>query len=74
LIINELCKVIFLSATCEGKKHDKKVADEAGYRKQLPEGSKLAQNSGFHGFDAGSAIIIQPKKKPRGGELIPSRN
>lgn len=68
LLINALCRIIFLSGTCEGKKHDKKAADEAGYQKQLPEGSKLLQDTGFQGFDAGSVIIIQPKKKPRGGE------
>lgn len=33
------CKVMFLSRTCEGKKHDKKAADQAGY--QLPVGSTL---------------------------------
>jgi hypothetical protein len=69
LLINALCEIIFLSETCEGKKHDKKAADEAGYRKLLPEGSELLQDTGFQGFDAGDVIIIQPKKKPRGGEL-----
>ena len=69
LIINSLCKVIFLGSTCEGKKHDKKAADEAGYQKQLPEGSKLAQDTGFQGFNADNVTILQPKKKPRGGEL-----
>jgi len=69
LIINILCRIIFLGITCGGKKHDKKAADEAGYRSRFPEESRLAQDTGFQGFDAGNAVIIQPKKKPRGGEL-----
>jgi len=65
LIISFLCRVIFLSRTCEGKKHDKKAADEAGYG--FPEGSRVYQDTGFQGFPPGKAVIIQPKKKPEGG-------
>ncbi len=61
------CKIRFLSRTCEGKKHDKKAADQAGY--QLPAGSTLYQDSGFQGFTLVGVTIIQPKKKPRGQEL-----
>jgi len=69
MLINALCKIILLTLTCEGKKHDKKVADEAGY--ELPPGSLLYQDSGFQGFILALIIILQPKKKPRGGELTP---
>lgn len=69
LISNALCRVVFLSFTCEGKKHDKKAADEAGYSDCFPEGAVLLQDTGFQGFSAESVRIIQPKKKPRGGEL-----
>ena len=62
-----LCKVIFLTDTVEGKKHDKKLADETDY--SLPEGSKLAQDTGFQGFNLENVAILQPKKKPKGGEL-----
>jgi len=61
------CKVVFLSRTCEAKKHDKKAADQAGY--QLPIGSTLYQDCGFQGFSLVGVTIIQPKKKPRGQEL-----
>lgn len=61
------CKIMFLSRTCEGKKHDKKAADQAGY--QLPAGSTLYQDTGFQGFTLVGVTIIQPKKKPRGQEL-----
>lgn len=69
LVIDVWGKVIFLSLTCEGKKHDKKVADEAGYT--FPVGSVLCQDTGFQGFSLSGVIILQPKKKPRGQELTP---
>ena len=51
----------------EGKRHDKKLADESNY--QLPKGSWLLQDTGFQGFELEDIFIIQPKKKPRGKEL-----
>jgi hypothetical protein len=61
------CKVRFLSKTVEGKKHDKKLADETEYA--LPLGSKLAQDTGFQGFTLEGTAILQPKKKSKGEEL-----
>jgi hypothetical protein len=66
-LINLTCKVLFLTDTVEGKKHDKKLADETDYT--LPSGSKLAQDTGFQGFSLDNVAILQPKKKPRGEEL-----
>jgi DDE superfamily endonuclease/Helix-turn-helix of DDE superfamily endonuclease len=60
-------KVVYLSGTHEGKKHDKKIADEEGYR--FPKGSKLLQDTGFQGYAPDGVTIVQPKKKPRNGEL-----
>ena len=60
-------KVVFLSDTHEGKKHDKKIADEEGYK--FPEGSQLWQDTGFQGYKQEGVETHQPKKKPRGGEL-----
>jgi DDE superfamily endonuclease/Helix-turn-helix of DDE superfamily endonuclease len=60
-------KVLFLSDTYEGKKHDKKIADEEVYR--FPQGSVLWQDTGFQGFAPDGVRIKQPKKKPRNGEL-----
>jgi len=67
LLINEHCRVLFLTETVEGKRHDKKLADESDY--EMPPGSQLAQDSGFQGFKAKNVTILQPKKKPRNGEL-----
>jgi hypothetical protein len=38
-----------LSATYEGKKHDKKLADEQALR--FPKGSKLWKDTGFQGYE-----------------------
>ena len=67
MLINLLCKILFLTDTVEAKRHDKKLADESGY--QLPPGSKLAQDTGFQGFSLDTVAILQPKKKPRGKPL-----
>jgi len=61
------CKILFLSPLTEGKKHDKKLADECNY--QLPAGTRLVQDTGFQGFTVPGVRILQPKKKPRGKEL-----
>lgn len=67
VLANTICKVVYLTPTVEGKRHDKKLADESGY--ELPEGSVLLQDTGFQGFTAEGVLIIQPQKKPRGREL-----
>jgi hypothetical protein len=60
-------RVCYLSATAPGKKHDKKLADEAGLR--FPDRATLEQDTGFQGFDPEQVIVLQPKKKPRGKML-----
>jgi hypothetical protein len=68
-VIDETCDICFLSTTYEGKAHDKTVADLEGYT--LPHGSCLYQDMGFQGFILNGITIVQPKKKPREGELTP---
>jgi len=60
-------KIKGLSSTSEGKKHDKKLTDEIGFR--FPGGSKLWKDTGFQGYEPEGIQTHQPKKKPRGGEL-----
>lgn len=62
-------KVLYLSDTYEGKKHDKKIADQEDY--EFPDGSLLWQDTGFQGYAPPGATIRQPRKKPRNGELTP---
>ena len=63
----ETRRILFLSKTVEGKKHDKKIADEEAI--EYPEGTILDQDTGFQGYAPVGVITNQPKKKPRGGEL-----
>lgn len=60
-------KVKVLSATVEGKKHDKKLADEQGI--PFPKGSKVWQDTGFQGYGPEGVTTYQPMKKPKGKEL-----
>ena len=60
-------KVKGLSPTCEGKKHDKTLADEQDLT--FPPNSKLWQDTGFQGYEPANTTTFQPKKKPKGGEL-----
>jgi hypothetical protein len=69
VVVNRQAKIMLLTPTCEGKKHDKKIADETGL--VLPEESSLCQDTGFQGFALTNVTMIQSKKKPRGKELTP---
>ena len=56
-----------LSVTCEGKKHDKTLADEQAL--SFPNGSKVWKDSGFQGYEPEGTLTYQPMKKPKGKEL-----
>ena len=60
-------KVVYLSPTQPGKKHDKKQADEAGI--VYPQGATLGKDTGFQGYEPPDVITWQPKKKPKGQQL-----
>ena len=60
-------KVNYLSQTYEGKKHDKRIADEE--QPTFPEGIFLFKDTGFQGYEPEHIMTLQPKKKPRGQEL-----
>ena len=68
VIVNEESRrIAYLSATGEGKKHDKKLADESEIT--LPKGTTLIKDKGFEGYEVEGASNYQPKKKPKGREL-----
>lgn len=71
LLVNEELNIVYLSDTCEGKMHDKKMADATPY--VLPQGSRLLQDLGFQGFNINGVETIMPIKKPRGLELTPDQ-
>ncbi len=60
-------KVVYLSPTCAGKKHDKKQADEACIL--YPAGATLGKDTGFQGYTPIGIHAWQPKKKPKGRPL-----
>lgn len=56
-------RVVFLSATQPGRKHDKKLADESEiiYRRN----TALSKDTGFQGYEPEGVLTQQPKKKSR---------
>ena len=60
-------KVVYLSPTQAGKKHDKKVADEAALA--YPLNATLGKDTGFQGYEPPGVLAWQPKKKPKGLDL-----
>ena len=62
LLVNENTKkVVYLSETADGKKHDKKLADES--RISYPKNASLTQDTGFQGYQPEGVLVRQPKKK-----------
>ena len=62
LLVNENTKkVVYLSETVEGKKHDKKLADESQI--SYPKGASLTQDTGFQGYQPKDVLVQQPKKR-----------
>jgi hypothetical protein len=59
--------VRYLSQTCAGRIHDKRICDEEDYK--FPPGCVLFKDTGFQGFEPEDVCTYQPKKKPRGQEL-----
>ena len=56
-------KVVYLSETQPGRKHDKKLADEAAI--VYPSGTTLGKDTGFQGYEPSGVVAWQPKKSPK---------
>jgi hypothetical protein len=64
LLVNEHTdKVVYLGPTVAGKKHDKKMADEAQI--PYPTNATLAKDTGFQGYEPAGVLTQQPKKNPK---------
>lgn len=62
ILVNENTgKVVYLSPTVEGKKHDKKLADEAEI--SYPANASLTKDTGFQGYEPEGVLSEQPKKR-----------
>jgi hypothetical protein len=68
---NLLCtpdkRILWLSRTCEGSVHDKKIMD--GQPLALPTGITLWQDTGFLGHIPENVTVKMPAKKPKGKDL-----
>lgn len=56
-------KVVYLSPTECGKKHDKKMADENSI--MYPQGATLGKDTGFQGYEPPGVITFQPQKNQK---------
>jgi len=62
LVVNENTKkVIYLSPTVEGKKHDSRAATEAAIA--YPANATLDKDTGFQGYEPEGVLTSQPPKK-----------
>lgn len=62
LLVNEnTSKVVYLSPTVEGKKHDKKLADESQI--SYPKNASLTKDTGFQGYEPEGVLTEQPQKR-----------
>ena len=59
-----------MSATYAGKVHDKKIAEQE--KVSYPRNTTLYKDTGFQGYEPQKVKTLQPKKKPKGGELTKS--
>ena len=60
-------RVVLLTPTAPGRRHDKAEADRA--RVRLAATTRLLGDSGFQGYEAGQAKVCTPRKKRRGRAL-----
>lgn len=56
-------KVVYLSPTESGKKHDKKIADENDI--SYPVGATLGKDTDFQGYEPEGVVTFQPKKSQK---------
>jgi hypothetical protein len=72
IVINDAQKrILAVTETVEGKKHDKTAFLESGTLEHIPEEVAIVVDLGFHGIEneKGRRRIIIPHKKPRKREL-----
>ena len=62
LLINENTRrVVYLSETVAGKKHDKKLAEES--RISYPPNATVSKDTGFQSYEPEGILTAQPKKR-----------
>lgn len=66
-LVSEAGRVVFLSRSYEGSKHDKTIVDEEGWL--FPAGIMLHQYLGFKAHTPKGVKVQMPERKPRTREL-----
>jgi DDE superfamily endonuclease/Helix-turn-helix of DDE superfamily endonuclease len=65
VLVNEHTqRVVYLSPTVAGKRHDKKLAETSEIR--YPAHATLTQDTGFQGYEPAGVLTAQPKKSRAG--------
>ena len=67
VLVSEAGRVVFLSRTYEGSRHDKAIVDEEGWL--FPQGITLHQDLGFKGHIPEGVNVQMPHRKPRTKDL-----
>jgi len=67
-------RILAVSSTVEGKKHDKKLLEEDPILIHAPPNAKALTDTGYQGMNDSTPWIkfVMPKKKPPGGKLSSS--
>lgn len=69
LVNPESRRIISVSGTVEGKRHDKKLFEDSFIYTRIPKRSQALGDSAYQGVDHPYLRLITPGKKPPGGEL-----
>ncbi len=64
-------RILYLSQTYEGSVHDKRIADEEDL--EFGKTLELLQDLGFQGYKPKGVVVVQPMKKPKGGQMTPEQ-
>lgn len=63
LVNSQTRKVVYLSPTEGGQKHDKRMVDDTPIT--YPSGATLGKDTGFQGYEPKGVHTFQPKKSPK---------
>lgn len=66
IISTMLGVILYVSPAYAGRVHDKRIAEEAY---TIPSSFVLWQDTGYQGYAPEGVTVVQPTKKPKGGEL-----
>lgn len=69
---NDERKILIMTPTKSGRKHDKRLLDKSDLIRHVPKNCTIWADTGFEGIQHGHNSVEMPKKKPKGGALSQS--